>query len=163
MFNHMAFSPNITLKVGDKAPAFTAQTSGGGKVSLNEFLGRHVVLFFYPKDDTPGCTKEACAFRDEHAQFEEADAVVLGVSCDSVAKHDKFISKFDLPFLLLSDEDQTIVNAYGSWGPKKFMGKEYEGIHRISFLIDPQGKIQKIWPKVKPEEHAAEVLAAIQG
>ena len=159
----MAFSPNITLKKGDQAPAFTAQTSGGGKVSLNEFLGRHVVLFFYPKDDTPGCTKEACAFRDEHAQFEEADAVVLGVSCDSVAKHDKFISKFDLPFLLLSDEDQTIVNAYGSWGPKKFMGKEYEGIHRISFLIDPQGKIQKIWPKVKPEEHAAEVLAAIQG
>ena len=159
----MAFSPNITLKEGDKAPTFTAQTSGGGKVSLNEFLGRHVVLFFYPKDDTPGCTKEACAFRDEHAQFEEADAVVLGVSCDSVAKHDKFISKFDLPFLLLSDEDQTIVNAYGSWGPKKFMGKEYEGIHRISFLIDPQGKIQKIWPKVKPEEHAAEVLAAIQG
>ena len=122
-----------------------------------------MVLFFYPKDDTPGCTKEACAFRDEHAQFDEADAVVLGVSCDSVAKHDKFISKFDLPFLLLSDEDQTIVNAYGSWGPKKFMGKEYEGIHRISFLIDPQGKIQKIWPKVKPEEHAAEVLAAIQG
>ena len=163
MFKHMAFSPNITLKEGDKAPTFTAQTSGGGKVSLNEFLGRHVVLFFYPKDDTPGCTKEACAFRDEHAQFEEADAVVLGVSCDSVAKHDKFISKFDLPFLLLSDEDQTIVNAYGSWGPKKFMGKEYEGIHRISFLIDPQGKIQKIWPKVKPEEHAAEVLAAIQG
>ena len=163
MFKHMAFNPNITLKEGDKAPAFTAQTSGGGKVSLNEFLGRHVVLFFYPKDDTPGCTKEACAFRDEHAQFEEADAVVLGVSCDSVAKHDKFISKFDLPFLLLSDEDQTIVNAYGSWGPKKFMGKEYEGIHRISFLIDPQGKIQKIWPKVKPEEHAAEVLAAIQG
>ena len=159
----MVFGPNITLKEGDKAPAFTAQTSGGGKVSLNEFLGRHVVLFFYPKDDTPGCTKEACAFRDEHAQFEEADAVVLGVSCDSVAKHDKFISKFDLPFLLLSDEDQTIVNAYGSWGPKKFMGKEYEGIHRISFLIDPQGKIQKIWPKVKPEEHAAEVLAAIQG
>ena len=124
---------------------------------------KYVVLFFYPKDDTPGCTKEACAFRDEHAQFEEADAVVLGVSCDSVAKHDKFISKFDLPFLLLSDEDQTIVNAYGSWGPKKFMGKEYEGIHRISFLIDPQGKIQKIWPKVKPEEHAAEVLVAIQG
>jgi len=163
MFIHMTFSPNITLKEGDKAPAFTAQTSGGGMVSLNEFLGRHVVLFFYPKDDTPGCTKEACAFRDEHAQFEKAEAVVLGVSCDSVAKHDKFISKFDLPFLLVSDEDQTIVNAYGSWGPKKFMGKEYEGIHRISFLIDPQGKIQKIWPKVKPEEHAAEVLAAIQG
>ena len=159
----MAFNPNITLKEGDKAPAFTAQTSGGGMVSLNEFLGRHVVLFFYPKDDTPGCTKEACAFRDEHAQFEKAEAVVLGVSCDSVAKHDKFISKFDLPFLLFSDEDQTIVNAYGAWGPKKFMGKEYEGIHRISFLIDPQGKIQKIWPKVKPEEHAAEVLAAIQG
>ena len=163
MFTHMAFSPNITLKEGEEAPAFTAQTSGGGMVSLNEFLGRHVVLFFYPKDDTPGCTKEACAFRDEYAQFEEAEAVVLGVSCDSVAKHDKFISKFDLPFLLLSDEDQTIVNAYGAWGPKKFMGKEYEGIHRISFLIDPQGKIQKIWPKVKPEEHAAEVMAVIQG
>ena len=132
-------------------------------MSLHDIHGPQVELFFYPNDDSPGCTKDACAFRDEHAQFEEADAVVLGVSCDSVAKHDKFISKFDLPFLLLSDEDQTIVNAYGSWGPKKFMGKEYEGIHRISFLIDPQGKIQKIWPKVKPEEHAAEVLAAIQG
>ena len=89
--------------------------------------------------------------------------MVLGISCDPVAKHDKFIAKYDLPFLLLSDEDQAIVKAYGSWGPKKFMGKEYEGIHRISFLIDPQGKIQKIWPKVKPEEHAAEVLAAIRG
>ena len=149
--------------VNDTAPDFTLPRDGGGTVTLSGQRGGPVVLFFYPKDDTPGCTKEACAFRDEHAQFEEADAVVLGVSCDSVAKHDKFISKFDLPFLLLSDEDQTIVNAYGSWGPKKFMGKEYEGIHRISFLIDPQGKIQKIWPKVKPEEHAAEVLAAIQG
>ena len=155
----MAFSPNITLKEGDKAPAFTAQTSGGGMVSLNEFLGRHVVLFFYPKDDTPGCTKEACAFRDEHAQFEKAEAVVLGVSCDSVAKHDKFISKFDLPFLLLSDEDQTIVNAYGAWGPKKFMGKEYEGTHRTTFLINENGEIHDVILKPKTKDHTAEILA----
>ena len=151
------------IQEGNPAPDFSLPDQDGIQRNLKDFSGKWLLLFFYPKDDTPGCTKEACAFRDEHAQFEEAEAVVLGISCDSVAKHDKFISKYDLPFLLLSDEDQTIVNAYGSWGPKKFMGKEYEGIHRISFLIDPQGKIQKIWPKVKPEEHAAEVLAAIQG
>ena len=151
------------MKIGDKLKEINFLLYNGEILSTKDLSGKKLIVYFYPKDDTPGCTKEACAFRDEHAQFEEAEAVVLGVSCDSVAKHDKFISKFDLPFLLLSDEDQTIVNAYGSWGPKKFMGKEYEGIHRISFLIDPQGKIQKIWPKVKPEEHAAEVLAAIQG
>ena len=158
----MALGPIITLKEGVKAPAFTAFTNGGGKVSLKDFRGQHVVLFFYPKDDTPGWTKEACAFRDEHAKYKKAKAVVLGVSCDSVAKHDKFVGKYDLPFLLLADEDQKIVKKYGAWGPKKFMGKEYEGIHRISYLIDPAGKIQKIWPKVKPEEHAAEVLAEIK-
>ena len=153
----------MALQIGDPAPDFTLPNQNGEPVQLSSLRGQRVVLYFYPKDATPGCTKEACAFRDEHAQFEKAEAVVLGVSCDSVAKHDKFISKFDLPFLLLSDEDQTIVNAYGAWGPKKFMGKEYEGIHRISFLIDPQGKIQKIWPKVKPQEHAAQLFAPIQG
>ena len=159
----MAYGPVITLKEGAKAPPFTASTNGGGQVSLKDFKGKHVVLFFYPKDDTPGCTKEVCAFRDEHADFEKAKTVVLGVSCDSTTKHDKFVAKYDLPFLLLADEDQKIANKYGAWGLKKFMGKEYEGIHRISYLIDPDGKIQRIWSKVKPEEHAAEVLAEITG
>ena len=159
----MVLGPVITLKEGVKAPAFTASANGGGQVSLKDFKGKHVVLFFYPKDDTPGCTKEACAFRDEHADFVKAKAVVLGVSCDSITKHDKFVAKYDLPFLLLADEDREIANKYGAWGLKKFMVKEYEGIHRISYLIDPAGKIQKIWAKVKPEEHAAEVLAEIRG
>jgi len=104
---------------------------------------------------------EACAFRDEHARFEKADAVLLGVSPDSPAKHDKFIAKHDLPFTLIADEDTTVCQAYGVWGRKKFMGREYDGVFRATFLIDPKGKIQKIWPKVKPAEHAAEVLAEL--
>lgn len=157
----MPLGPNITLKEGSKAPAFTAPTNGGGKVSLKDFKGRHVVLYFYPKDNTPGCNKEACGFRDLHPKFERVDAVVLGVSVDPVKSHDKFVEKFDLPFTLLADENHKIVNAYGVWGRKKFMGREYDGTHRVTFLIGPDGKIKKIWPKVKPEPHAAEVLEAI--
>jgi len=158
----MPKGPDITLQEGDKAPAFNAPTNGGGKVRLSQFKGQHVVLFFYPKDDTPGCTKEACAFRDNFAAFEKKNVVVLGVSIDPVKSHDKFVNKFDLPFTLVSDEDRKIVEAYGVWGEKQFMGRTYDGTHRVTFLIDPKGKIAKIWPKVKPAEHAAEVLASIE-
>lgn len=151
----------LKLKVGDVAPAFTASTNGGQTVSLADFAGRSVILYFYPRDDTPGCTKEACAFRDAFADFTAKGAVVLGVSADSVKSHDKFVKKFTLPFPLLADEDKRIVEAYGVWGEKSFLGRRYQGIHRVTFLIGGDGRIQKIWPKVKPVEHAAEVLAAL--
>jgi thioredoxin-dependent peroxiredoxin len=151
----------LKLKEGDVAPAFTAQINGGQTASLADYKGKPVILYFYPKDDTPGCTKEACAFRDAFAEFTAKGAVVLGVSADSVKSHDKFVKKFKLPFPLLADEDKRIVDAYGVWGEKTFMGRRYQGIHRVTFLIGGDGRIQKIWPKVKPEEHAAEVLAAL--
>lgn len=157
----MAKDLELKLKEGDRAPAFVAATNGGGKVSLADFKGKHVILYFYPKDDTPGCTKEACAFRDEFAAFKKKGAVVLGVSTDPVKAHDKFVEKFQLPFTLLADEDKAIVQAYGVWGEKSFMGRKYLGTHRVTFLIGPDGVIKKIWPQVKPEAHAAEVLAAI--
>jgi len=157
----MATELELKLKEGDKAPDFSAPTSGGGKLSLTELKGKNVILYFYPKDDTPGCTKEACAFRDHFADFKKKGAVVLGVSVDPVKSHDKFVRKFDLPFTLLADEDKKIVEAYGVWGQKSFMGRKYMGIHRVTFLIGPDGMIRKIWPKVKPEEHAEEVLAAL--
>ena len=143
------------------APGFTAATNGGGKVSLSDFKGKHVILYFYPRDSTPGCTKEACAFRDEFGAFTDKGAVVLGVSTDSAASHDKFAGKYRLPFTLVSDEDKSISQAYGAWGEKSFMGRKYQGTHRVTFLIGPDGKIKKIWPAVKPVEHAREVLAAL--
>jgi peroxiredoxin Q/BCP len=157
----MAKELKLKLKEGDQAPDFSAATNGGGKASLADFKGRNVVLYFYPRDDTPGCTKEACAFRDHFADFKKAGAVVLGVSTDPVKSHDKFTAKYKLPFTLLADEDKTIVEAYGVWGEKSFMGRKYLGTHRVTFLIGPDGRIKKIWPQVKPEEHAAEVLAAL--
>ncbi len=157
----MAKAPELKLKEGDTAPAFDVDTSGGGRLSLADFKGRNVILYFYPKDDTPGCTKEACAFRDGFADFKMHGAVILGVSTDPVKSHDKFVKKFDLPFTLLADTDKKIVEAYGVWGEKVFMGRKYLGTHRVTFLIGPDGKIKKIWPIVKPEEHAAEVLAAL--
>ncbi len=157
----MAFGPAISLTEGDVAPSFTAVTSGGGKVALKDFKGKYVILYFYPKDNTPGCNKEACDFRDLHKKIERKNAVVLGVSVDSVKSHDRFIEKFDLPFVLLSDEDRKIVNAYGVWGRKKFMGREFDGTHRATFLIDPKGRIKRIWAKVKVESHAEEVFAAL--
>ena len=156
----MAKEIQLKLKEGDIAPAFEVQTNGGGKVSLEEFKGKNVILYFYPKDDTPGCTKEACAFRDFFAEFKQRGAVVLGVSTDSAKSHDKFVEKFKLPFTLLADEDKKVVQAYGVWGEKSFMGRKYLGTHRVTFLIGPDGKIKKIWPQVKPDEHAKEVLAA---
>jgi peroxiredoxin Q/BCP len=156
----MAKETKLKLRVGDAAPAFTAATSGG-KVSLADYLGQNVVLYFYPRDDTPGCTKEACAFRDHFADFKKRGAVVLGVSTDPVKAHDKFTAKFKLPFLLLADEGKQIVEAYGVWGEKSFMGRKYQGTHRVTFLIGPDGRIKHVWPAVKPEDHAAEVLAAL--
>jgi thioredoxin-dependent peroxiredoxin len=149
------------LAEGTVAPDFTAPTNGGGTVSLSALKGKSVVLFFYPKDNTPGCTKEACSFRDSFAALKKKGVVVLGVSVDSVKSHDKFVEKFDLPFTLVSDEDRKIVEAYGVWGEKMFMGRKFMGTNRMTFLIGPDGKIRKVWPKVKPEEHVAEVLSAL--
>ncbi|GDY19248.1 peroxiredoxin [Verrucomicrobiota bacterium] len=157
----MPKTPNLKLQIGDPAPPFAAATNGGHRVALHDFAGKPVILYFYPRDDTPGCTKEACAFRDAYAQFQKKGAVVLGVSIDTVKSHEKFVAKFQLPFPLLADEDKAIVTAYGVWGEKSFMGRKYQGIHRVTFLIGPSGIIQKIWPLVKPEDHAAEVLAAL--
>ncbi|HUA36870.1 MAG TPA: thioredoxin-dependent thiol peroxidase [Candidatus Sulfopaludibacter sp.] len=157
----MAKEIQLKLKEGDTAPGFSAATSGGEKVSLADFKGKNVILYFYPRDDTPGCTKEACAFRDQFAEFKKRGAVVLGVSTDPVKSHDKFAEKFKLPFTLLADVDKQIVTAYGVWGEKSFMGRKYLGTHRVTFLIGPDGRIRKIWPLVKPDEHAAEVLAAL--
>jgi thioredoxin-dependent peroxiredoxin len=157
----MAKTIELKLKVGDKAPEFSVATNGGGKISLSDYKNQNVILYFYPKDDTPGCTKEACAFRDGFAEFKKKGAVILGVSPDSVKKHDKFVEKFKLPFTLLADEDKAIANAYGVWGEKTFMGRKYLGVFRVTFLIGGDGKIKKIWPEVKPEEHAAEVLVAL--
>lgn len=157
----MAKKPDLKLKEGDKAPAFTALTNGGEQVSLSDFKGKQVVLYFYPKDNTSGCTREACAFRDAHPRLKRKGAVVLGVSTDSVKSHDKFVEKFELPFILVSDEDKKIVQAYGAWGEKSFMGRKYQGTYRVTFLIDETGRIERIWPEVKPDTHAAEVLAAL--
>lgn len=157
----MATELKLQLTEGDVAPKFSALTNGGDSISLADFAGKPVVLYFYPRDDTPGCTKEACAFRDQFAAFRKKGAVVLGVSVDPVKSHDKFVEKFKLPFTLLADVDKKIVEAYGVWGQKSFMGRKYLGVHRVTFLIGPDGRIKKIWPKVKPEEHATEVLAAI--
>jgi len=157
----MAAELALKLQEGDKAPDFSAETNGSGSVKLADFKGKNVILYFYPKDDTPGCTKEACAFRDNFAAFRQKGAVVLGVSVDPVKAHDKFVEKYKLPFTLLADVDKKIVEAYGVWGQKVFMGRKYLGVHRVTFLIGPDGKIKKIWPKVKPDEHAEEVLAAL--
>ena len=149
-------------KAGAIAPALTALDQDGTARTLSEYKGKWVLLYFYPKDDTPGCTKEACLLRDGFPFFDTLDAVVLGVSIDSVKSHKKFVEKYDLPFILLADEDKTIVSAYGVWAKKKFMGREYMGILRTSFLIDPKGKIKKVYEDVKPAVHAEEVLADLR-
>ena len=145
--------------VGDKAPDFTAGTDSGDTVSLADFRGKqNVVLYFYPRDNTPGCTKEACGFRDAMSDLVGADAAVLGVSPDDEAKHRKFIEKYDLNFPLLVDEDMAICTAYDAYGEKKNYGRTYMGVFRKTYLIDKQGVIAKVWPKVKPADHAQEVL-----
>ncbi|MGH9929706.1 MAG: thioredoxin-dependent thiol peroxidase [Pyrinomonadaceae bacterium] len=147
-------------KEGSVAPNFTARDANGETVRLKDLRGQKVVLYFYPKDDTPGCTKEACSFRDSFADFRKRDIKVIGVSVDSEASHKKFAAKFKLPFTLLADPDHSIADAYGVYGEKKFMGRTYMGVKRITFLIDEKGKVKKVFEKVKPEEHAREVLEA---
>jgi thioredoxin-dependent peroxiredoxin len=150
------------LEAGVPAPSFTAKDQDGKTVSLEEYRGKKVILYFYPKDDTPGCTAEACAFRDNLPKFSLLGVGVLGVSVDDEGKHRKFADKFQLPFRLVADTEKSIVEAYGVWGLKKFMGREYMGTNRVTYLIDEQGVIEKVWPKVKPAQHAEEVLDYLQ-
>ena len=153
----------MTVSTGDAAPTFSAPTDGDGKLDLSEMKGRKVVLYFYPKDDTSGCTKEACGFRDALPDFSKVDAEILGVSKDSVKSHDKFKAKYDLPFSLVSDEDGSICESYGVWVEKSMYGRKYMGIERSTFLIDENGVIQGAWRKVKVPGHVEEVLKAAQG
>jgi peroxiredoxin Q/BCP len=145
------------LEVGNEAPLFSLTDQNGIEHVLEAYRGSWVVLFFYPRDDTSGCTKEACSFRDEQSAFAELDATVFGLSADDQASHAKFASKFSLEYPLLVDPDKTTLTAYGAWGEKKMYGKSYFGVSRITYLIDPDGKIAHAWPKVKPEDHASEV------
>jgi len=148
----------MILSQGDMAPDFALPDQNGNEHSLEQEKGKWVLLYFYPKDDTPGCTKEACAIRDAYGDFKEAGITVFGISTDSVKSHKKFEEKYELPFTLLADENKTVVNLYGVWGDKKFMGKSYDGTKRTSFLINADGVIKKIYENVKPELHADEVL-----
>jgi peroxiredoxin Q/BCP len=146
------------LSVDSQAPDFSLKDQFGNEVSLSSVKGTWAVIYFYPKDDTPGCTKEACNFRDNHAAIEAAGAIVLGISGDSAATHQKFAAKHSLPFRLLVDEDHAVARSFGAWGTKNMYGKLYEGIVRSTFVIDPEGRIARVWPKVKPDAHGAEVL-----
>ncbi len=147
---------------GSIAPAFTLPDQDGKKHSLSSYKGKWVLLYFYPKDNTPGCTKQACVLRDAEPDFKKLKAVVLGVSADSVVSHERFAEKYALPFPILADTDKKVVKAYGVWGRKKMRGREYDGIFRTSFLIDPKGRIAKVYEKVKPEQHADDVLADLK-
>ncbi len=152
----------MSLEVGDKAPNFNLPTDGGGNISLNDLKGETVILYFYPKDDTPGCTKEACGFRDALPDFSKVKATVIGVSKDPVKKHEKFKDKYDLTFPLASDEDGAVCEAYGAWVEKSMYGRKYMGIDRSTFLIDGKGVIRGIWRKVKVPGHVDEVLKTTQ-
>jgi peroxiredoxin Q/BCP len=151
----------MELKTGDKAPAFAMQDASGKTYRLSDYSGKTVILYFYPKDDTPGCTKEACSFRDGREAIAKKGAVVLGVSPDDAASHVKFSAKYSLNFPILSDEGHKAASAYGAWGKKKFMGREYEGIIRSTFIIDGKGKIKQALYDVKPEGHADEILGML--
>ena len=150
------------LEVGSPAPGFTLSDQDGEAVTLAGLAGRPVVVYFYPKDDTPGCTTQACGIRDQWSEFEEEGAVVLGISPDDVDSHARFAAKHDLPHRLLADPDRTAIDAYGTWGVKKMYGKEYEGVIRSTVLVAPDGTVAAVWPKVQPKQHADEVLAAIR-
>ena len=151
----------MALNVGDRAPEFSVADTHGNTVTLSSLKGKRVVLYFYPRDNTPGCTKEACGFRDNYAQFQAKNTLIFGVSTDDAKSHQKFTEQFDLPFPLLCDVDAQVATAYESYGKKQMMGKEYMGIFRNTFVIDPEGKIEKIYLAVKAEAHPAEVLADI--
>ena len=150
------------LKVGDQAPDFTLKNDAGEDVSLSSLRGKPVILYWYPRDDTPGCTIEACSFRDAYGEFQQAGAVVLGVSPDDTQSHEKFKSKYSLPFTLLADPEHQVAEQYGVWGLQKFGGREYQGVSRVTYLIDENGVVKQVWPKVKPEGHADEILAALR-
>jgi len=152
----------MTLAIGDAAPAFTMPTDGGGSISLKDLAGKKVILYFYPKDDTSGCTAQACGFRDALPDFGKLDAVIIGVSKDSVASHDKFKKKYELPFTLGSDESAGVCEAYGVWVEKSMYGKKYMGIERTTFLIDAKGAIAQIWRKVKVPGHIDAVATAVK-
>jgi peroxiredoxin Q/BCP len=151
----------MPIKEGSAAPEFSLLDENGNQRKLSEFRGKPVVLYFYPKDDTPGCTKEACNFRDDYDIYRNAGVIVLGVSPDTSKSHTKFKEKYHLPFTLLADTDHKISEAYGVWGRKKFMGKEYDGVFRTTFVIDEEGKIVKVFENVKPDGHSKEVLEAL--
>ena len=150
------------LEVGVKAPAFTLADQNGKPVSLADFLGQKVILYFYPRDNTPGCTRQACAFAGSYEAFKQLNAVVIGVSKDSVASHVKFAAKYDLPLILLSDPELQAIEPYGVWQEKKLYGKSSMGVVRTTFIIDEEGRIEKVMPKVKPDTNAAEILAYLQ-
>ncbi|WP_037321424.1 thioredoxin-dependent thiol peroxidase [Salegentibacter sp. Hel_I_6] len=148
-----------TLEAGDKAPEFSVKDQDGNTVKLSDFKGKKLVLFFYPKASTPGCTAEACNLRDNWERFQEKGYAILGVSADTQKKQSNFKNKYEFPFPLLADEDKEVIQAYGVWGPKKFMGKEYDGIHRTTFVIDEEGKIEEVIKKVKTKEHTDQILS----
>jgi thioredoxin-dependent peroxiredoxin len=151
-----------TLQEGDKAPDFQGVDQDENTVQLSDFKGKKLILFFYPKDNTPGCTAEACNLRDNYDALREQGYELLGVSPDSVRKHQNFIKKHELPFPLLADTEKEVLNAYGVWGPKKFMGREYEGVHRTTFIIDEEGKIEKVFKKVKTKAHTEQIVEAME-
>jgi peroxiredoxin Q/BCP len=148
----------VLLVEGSPAPDFKLPDENAKEHQLSDYLGSYVLLYFYPQDDTPGCTTEACNFRDDYSRFQDADITILGVSPDSPESHQKFKEKYRLPFTLLADEDHEVCKLYGVWGPKNSFGKEYDGVHRTTYLIDPQGKIENVFEKVSPASHSAEVL-----
>ena len=152
----------MKLSAGQKAPDFTLPDQSGTLHTLSDYKGQRVLIYFYPKDDTPGCTKEACNFRDNMSSFKKSKIQIFGISIDPVKRHAKFAEKFELPFPLLSDEKKEVVEAYGVWAKKKFMGREYMGTLRMSFLIDPQGNIEKIYEQVKPDTHTQEVMEDVK-
>jgi peroxiredoxin Q/BCP len=147
-----------TLKVGDKAPNFSGLDQNGTSHKLTDYTGKKLVVFFYPKASTPGCTAEACDLRDNFARFQSNNYALLGVSADNAKAQLKFVEKYDLPFPLLADEDKSVIQAFGVWGPKKFMGKEYDGIHRTTFVIDENGSIEDVISDVKTKAHAAQII-----
>ncbi len=148
-----------TLKVGDKAPDFSAQDQNGNQHQLSDFLGKKLIVFFYPKANTPGCTAEACNLSENYATLQNHGYQILGVSADTVKQQLNFATKFNFPYPLLADTDKQLIEAFGVWGPKKFMGKEYDGIHRVTFIIDEKGIIERVIDKVKTKEHTAQILA----
>lgn len=148
------------IQVGAQVPDFTVSDHKGNSITLSDYKGQKVAVFFYPKASTPGCTAEACDLRDHHSALKAAGYAILGVSADTIAAQEKFAAKYELPFPLLADVDKTVINIFGVWGPKKFMGKEYEGIHRTTFLLDEQGVVAHVIDKVKTKEHAAQILEA---